>query len=301
MTTTAGLLHEGTPLMQRRAAVAMASKDVSPPMLARCAAEALRDEAMLTPKPALADLRGDGAHRDLSVDLLLWSAKTLEPHFQAMAETAWEQPLSLPLRERLGHFGRVAEVAMLEASGGVNTHRGAIWAIGLMVAAAAQGPALEEESVCRRAGRLAALPDRFGEAKATHGSEARRCYGAGGAREEAVCAFPHVLQAGLPALRRARQAGIAEECARLDAQHHGHAGRYMSAASGWPRGARHSAAGRSLCAVDGWLEYACGIAGAGAAAPAVDAVVGVSRWLGGPVGGHVVPRSTQLGRKEGPA
>jgi hypothetical protein len=171
MTTTAGLLHEGTPLMQRRAAVAMASKDVSPPMLARCAAEALRDEAMLTPKPALADLRGDGAHRDLSVDLLLWSAKTLEPHFQAMAETAWEQPLSLPLRERLGHFGRVAEVAMLEASGGVNTHRGAIWAIGLMVAAAAQGPALEEESVCRRAGRLAALPDRFGEAKATHGSE----------------------------------------------------------------------------------------------------------------------------------
>ena len=67
-------------------------------------------------------------------------SQTLRSHFEdqaffAMARTAWQQQPSATLREQLGSLGRAGEHAMLQASGGVNTHRGAIWAIGLLVIA----------------------------------------------------------------------------------------------------------------------------------------------------------------------
>ncbi|MEO1358325.1 MAG: triphosphoribosyl-dephospho-CoA synthase, partial [Pseudomonadota bacterium] len=68
----------------------------------------------------------------------------------------------LALRERIGRLGREGEAAMLDATGGVNTHRGAIWALGLLVTAAAQTPpAVDAAAVARRAARLANIPDRF--------------------------------------------------------------------------------------------------------------------------------------------
>lgn len=99
--------------------------------LADLAVTALVDEAELSPKPALVDRRGQGAHQDLSLGLMLTSAQALRPCFQAMAEAA---KLGLPaadLRRLIGRLGRDGEAAMLSVTGGVNTHRGAIWALGL--------------------------------------------------------------------------------------------------------------------------------------------------------------------------
>ena len=184
-------------------------------VLATQAVGALLDEARLTPKPALVDRRGSGAHRDLTLALLERSAHTLEPFFGAMAQAGADIPVGLDLRETLGSLGRQAEMAMLETTGGINTHRGAIWALGLLVAAAASRPR-SAEHLCLRAGAIARLPDRFAGESKTHGSTVCSTYGTQGARGEAKEGFPHIRAVGLPALRRHRSSGCAEQIAQAD-------------------------------------------------------------------------------------
>lgn len=187
-------------------------------LLAARAVRALTLEALLTPKPALVDQRGPGAHRDLDLVLLLRSARSLYDSFRLMALAASEGSADVALRERLGALGRRGERAMLEATGGSNAHRGAIWVLGLLVAARALlkagAPAAE---VAATAARLARLPDRHAPERQSNGARACRRYGVGGARAEAAAAFPHVFEIGLPALYAARRRGLSESCAQLDA------------------------------------------------------------------------------------
>ncbi|MDQ0651956.1 triphosphoribosyl-dephospho-CoA synthase [Pseudomonas cedrina] len=182
--------------------------------LADIAVDALIDEADLSPKPALVDRRGNGAHDDLHLGLMHASALSLWPMFKEMAEAALEfGEVGLPLREALGRLGREGEQAMLATTGGVNTHRGAIWALGLLTAAAA----LDPRDVTLNAARLALLDDRFAPRPMSHGALVARRYGARGAREEAQLGFPSVIQRGLPQLRKSRLQNAGEQNARLDA------------------------------------------------------------------------------------
>ncbi|WP_248769496.1 triphosphoribosyl-dephospho-CoA synthase [Pseudomonas sp. MWU12-2345] len=228
--------------------------------LADFAVEALIDEADLSPKPALVDRRGNGAHTDLHLGLMHASALSLWPMFKEMAEaaqgldnasdvseytvpcrselardggpgaTGYQAPRVIvdahreqarsyrELREALGRIGREGEQAMLKTTGGVNTHRGAIWALGLLVAAAALDPsAVSANTLTLRAARLALLEDRYAPNSSSHGSQVAQRYGARGAREEAQLGFPAVTQLGLPQLKRTRLAGHGEQNARLDA------------------------------------------------------------------------------------
>ncbi|RBJ83675.1 triphosphoribosyl-dephospho-CoA synthase [Pseudomonas sp. MWU12-2534b] len=187
--------------------------------LADLAVDALIDEADLSPKPALVDRRGNGAHSDLHLGLMHASALSLWPAFKEMAEAALAfGAVGLPLREALGRIGREGERAMLATTGGVNTHRGAIWALGLLVAAAALEPrSTRAGSVALRAARLALLEDRYAPRPLSHGAQVAIRYGVRGAREEAQQGFPAVLQRGLPQLKRSRAQGHGEQNARLDA------------------------------------------------------------------------------------
>ncbi|MHC8397419.1 triphosphoribosyl-dephospho-CoA synthase [Pseudomonas sp. LB3P93] len=187
--------------------------------LADMAVDALIDEADLSPKPALVDRRGNGAHTDLHLGLMHASALSLWPAFKEMAEAAIEfGDVGLPLREAVGRIGREGEQAMLATTGGVNTHRGAIWALGLLVTAAALEPeSSSASSVTLRAARLALLDDRFAPRPLSHGAQVAQRYGARGAREEAQLGFPSVLQRALPQLKRSRAFGHGEQNARLDA------------------------------------------------------------------------------------
>jgi triphosphoribosyl-dephospho-CoA synthase len=180
---------------------------------------ALLDEAELTPKPALVDRRGDGAHDDLDLPRLRRSAWSLRDGFAALARAAArEGEFSVGLREKLGRIGRAMERRMLEATDGNNAHRGAIWALGLLVAAAARRPAVSNPAhIAARAAVLARLPDRFAGEPPSNGARIRACFGTAGARGEARAGFPHALRLGLPILRRARSRGLSEDHARLDA------------------------------------------------------------------------------------
>ncbi|CAB3798956.1 triphosphoribosyl-dephospho-CoA synthase [Paraburkholderia fynbosensis] len=209
--------------------------------LAHYASTALIDEAQLTPKPALVDQRGSGAHRDLDLATMLCSAQALEPTFAALARTARRrgEPSAL-LRTELAQIGRAGEQDMLRATGGSNAHRGAIWIVGLLVAGAAMdacavSPAStfaaasdrrstaghtehpDASQICTRAAQVACFPDRFAAPSDSHGERARQRYQVGGARREAQDGFPHVIDVGLPALLAARAKGIEENAARVDA------------------------------------------------------------------------------------
>src|SRR5580698_8515416 len=105
--------------------------------LARLARQALIAEAELTPKPGLVDRRGQGAHTDLSLDIMRRSALAIEPYFCRMAILSRGARPSQSMREQLAVVGRHAERAMLEATGGSNSHKGAVWALGLLVSAMA--------------------------------------------------------------------------------------------------------------------------------------------------------------------
>jgi len=190
-----------------------------PDQLADLAVEALIDEADLSPKPGLVDRRGSGAHGDMNLALMHASALSLWPCLRQMAEAAQRHgEIAAPLRAELGRLGREGEAAMLATTAGVNTHRGAIWALGLLVAARALSPlSSDPHTLAARAGRLALIDDPAAPAQDSHGIQVRRRYGAGGAREQAQQGFPAITGHALPQLWRSRAAGASETHARLDA------------------------------------------------------------------------------------
>lgn len=187
--------------------------------LAELAVQALLDEVRLTPKPGLVDLRGSGVHSDLSVDLMERSAESLRASFAGFAqEGARHQQVNQYLREELARLGRLGEQVMMQATAGVNTHRGAIWALGLLLGGLCvqQGPATARD-LLNNAGRLARMADRFHRhANTTNGARVRIRYGVGGAREQAARNFPQIMD-GLQQLYRSREAGATEQTARIDA------------------------------------------------------------------------------------
>ena len=192
--------------------------------IGRAAVTSLYDELALAPKPGLVCPGDDGSHRDMDARLLWRSLFSLRHFFLAAARAgAAGSPF-----EVLRDLGVAAEARMLVATRGVNTHRGAIFSLGLLAAAGgdivAQGlaptPFALRDSIRRRWSaairaeqvqvHLKATPEFAGphDIRATsHGVDVARRYGAGGARGEAALGFPSVFALGLPALRTALRRG----------------------------------------------------------------------------------------------
>ncbi|PLL88610.1 triphosphoribosyl-dephospho-CoA synthase MdcB, partial [Klebsiella michiganensis] len=186
--------------------------------LAQTASICLIDEARLSPKPGLVDSRGNGAHLDLNLALMERSARSLQPTFHALAQQSWRRPADIALRETVGRLGREGEAQMMQATSGVNTHRGAIWAMGLLVSATAMlGGEGHAQRITETAAALARLPDAGAPKTFSKGLRASRRWQVPGAREEAQRAFPHITTLALPQLLRSRTEGASEEQARLDA------------------------------------------------------------------------------------
>lgn len=186
--------------------------------LARLATDCLLDEARLTPKPGLVDRRGSGAHHDLSLALMERSAYSLASTFEAIALQSWQHSIDIVLRQRIGRLGREGELQMMQATGGVNTHRGAIWALGLLISALSTlGASGNVQKVTDTAARIALLHDSRAPKAFSNGIRVRHRYHLPGAREEAQSGFPHITNIALPNLYKSRWAGCSETEAQLNA------------------------------------------------------------------------------------
>ncbi|MEV7090677.1 triphosphoribosyl-dephospho-CoA synthase [Streptomyces sp. NPDC093085] len=197
---------------QARVGVGVGGQAREDEALARAAAGALVAEAALTPKPGLPDTR------EADFGALRWSAGALVPGLAAMAAAARRAPdgPDRRLRTELGAIGRSTERAMARANAGTALHHGAVWPLGLLVAAAALEPAKEPDELPGVARQIVTFTDPGAPRRPSPGSAVASRYGAAGARGEARAGFPHVRR-GLAALRRARQEGAREPGARLDA------------------------------------------------------------------------------------
>jgi triphosphoribosyl-dephospho-CoA synthase len=94
-------------------------------LIAQQATRALLHEVATWPKPGLVSHVDNGSHRDMDASILLASIDVLNPFFAELARAGRKQAEMNTLRM----VGLRAEAAMLAATGGINTHRGAIFGL----------------------------------------------------------------------------------------------------------------------------------------------------------------------------
>lgn len=190
------LEKEGNAVSASRVRKAMEQGDMStirqlvppttlPYIIAHLATQALQAELDTTPKPGLVDKDNNGAHRDMDYTLMQRSIDTLHPYFVKLALLGCTD--ALPTHTSIRDIGIEAEKAMLSATNGVNTHKGALFSMGLAVVAAAHEErkiaANEEQILKERNGgedvlvslqtTIKTLAASFPDTNGTHGSKAK--------------------------------------------------------------------------------------------------------------------------------
>jgi holo-ACP synthase/triphosphoribosyl-dephospho-CoA synthase len=201
-------------------------------IISGAALKALLGEAAVTPKPGLVDRANNGAHRDMNFFTFIDSAAAIAPYFRYCALAGFESnsdPVELFNSLRLE--GKITELAMREAAGGANTHRGLIFSLGILSAAFGrlyrdnEQPGMEaaldfcrlmtvrlHEDFNRTREDAPSEPGegtgRFpGEAAPSHGEALYTRHGVGGVRGEVSRGFPTVRDIARPALRGLLDAG----------------------------------------------------------------------------------------------
>lgn len=178
--------------------------------LADQAVGALIEELELYPKPGLVSPVDGGSHRDMDHALLRRSAESLRESFQEIAE------LPNPSFAELAELGRLAERRMLVTTGGINTHRGAIFAIGLLVAATAADRESPRRVLRERWSQALLQHSTAADQADSHGANVRRRSGVAGARGEAAAGFPSIFELALPRFRDLLVAGQSREAAAIE-------------------------------------------------------------------------------------
>lgn len=183
-----------------------------PYIIGHLASMALQAELDTTPKPGLVDRNDNGAHRDMDHALMQRSIKALHPYFVRLAKLGFTD--KQPCHDEIVHIGIEAEREMFKATGGVNTHKGALFSIGLAAVA------LAGESFCRitqaekcdtmayndvnskqiqsLSNSIASLARLFPDTNGTHGSKAKANNILKGSLDNAREGYTQLFNAWLP-------------------------------------------------------------------------------------------------------
>lgn len=190
---------------------------------------ALVEEVITTPKPGLVDLASSGAHNDMSLMTFINSAKAIVPFLGSMAEyTYFTRDSMQGMFTKVQAIGIEAEHAMYEATKGINTHKGAIFSMGIIVAAAGCVLSRQQEYNCTNLFETAKalcsvhISNYLSEIKSlnTPTSNGEKLYclmGIPGVRGEAQRGFPSVREFGLPVLKEMIKEGFSYNDAKLQA------------------------------------------------------------------------------------
>ncbi|GLB29194.1 putative 2-(5''-triphosphoribosyl)-3'-dephosphocoenzyme-A synthase [Lacrimispora amygdalina] len=196
----------------------MNSVNKSEILIGQLAAKALLEEVFTAPKPGLVDPYSTGAHKDMNLHTFRESTKAITPYFVKMALqgiSMYEEPENLfPV---IRPVGLEAEQAMYQATDGVNTHKGAIFTLGIFSAAAGvccrklccvtSDALLETEQRMVRTILLSELEQLKSSAPKSSGERNLFQYGSKGIRGEAAKGYPSIRNYGLPVLREGINSG----------------------------------------------------------------------------------------------
>jgi triphosphoribosyl-dephospho-CoA synthase len=179
--------------------------------IARFALQSLHQELAAFPKPGLVSPVDNGSHRDMDAALFFRSLFSLRHYFSEIAAAGMRKAEFAELKQ----LGIAAEERMMQATSGINTHRGAIFNLGLLAAAAgslkAENRRLKADEIAER------IRSFWGDAIRAHGAKLPKTshgglvacrYRVGGALHEAACGFPHVFEVGLPILLECHARGV---------------------------------------------------------------------------------------------
>ena len=183
-----------------------------PYIIGHLASMALQAELDTTPKPGLVDRNDNGAHRDMDHALMQRSIQALHPYFVRLAQLGFTD--KQPCHDEIVNIGIEAEREMFKATGGVNTHKGALFSIGLATVA------LAGEAFCRitqaegcgtmayndvnskqiqsLSNSIASLARLFPDTNGTHGSKAKANNILKGALDNAREGYTQLFKAWLP-------------------------------------------------------------------------------------------------------
>ncbi len=187
--------------------------------VARLALRSLYRELQLYPKPGLVSPIDSGSHTDMNAVTFMRSLFALRHYFIRITEAGVNGARFATLRQ----LGIDAEQAMLRATAGINTHRGAIFSLGLLCAATGycrgQGTPLSATAI------RAALRWQWGDAlnchmhvttNTSHGKKVAEHYAVSGAAEEAALGFPSLFELALPRFLKTLNAGRDDQSAAID-------------------------------------------------------------------------------------
>ena len=183
-----------------------------PYIIGHLASMALQAELDTTPKPGLVDRNDNGAHRDMDHALMQRSIQALHPYFVRLAQLGFTD--KQPYHDEIVNIGIEAEREMFKSTGGVNTHKGALFSIGLAAVALA-GEAFSRITQAERCGTMAyndvnskqiqslsnsiaSLARLFPDTNGTHGSKAKANNILKGALDNAREGYTQLFKAWLP-------------------------------------------------------------------------------------------------------
>ena len=189
-------------------------------MFTDLAVQSLIKEVHTTPKPGLVDRRNNGSHKDMNIRLFETSAQALRPYFQKCVAIGQETAHLTPEETfaLLRQAGLQAEQDMFGATDGINTHKGAIYTLGILCGSIGRlwsaetpiAPISDLLEECKKLVRRSVFTDLAAAKGETAGEKLYLQYGIRGIRGEMAEGLPSVQNIGLPCLRQALADGFSE-------------------------------------------------------------------------------------------
>ncbi len=182
--------------------------------VAETAVRSLLQEVHTTPKPGLVDENNTGSHKDMDIHTFTASAYALEPYFRQCAAAGMDSAELNPKETFaiLRKLGIQAEKDMFAATNGVNTHKGAIFTMGVLCGAVGRlGKTWPEEDLFAQAAAMVRQDMELDFQKLTGNTSGERLYasrGIRGIRGEVAGGLPSVSGVGLPRYRKYLQQGF---------------------------------------------------------------------------------------------
>lgn len=181
------------------------------------AVQALLDEVATTPKPGLVDCRNSGSHKDMNIFTFQASASALAPYFYECVKIG-QNTKDLSAEETfyaLRAAGIRAEQDMFRATGGVNTHKGAVFTIGILCGAAgrlwSECASWNEEDLFSEVAAMTGKPMEKDLERREEDTAGMRLYnemGIRGIRGEVSEGLPSIRNFGLPVYRSCLEKGM---------------------------------------------------------------------------------------------